>query len=126
MNLKACCLMPVACCLIALAILPGCMTPAEQEFEAADVQAVSMYIARAQPAVEAYCTAAGDEQLRADTRALATSVNADCQLRVKRLGTDQQVAQAAERALAIAQYVIAAYREPASQTAPPATTQPSE
>jgi len=75
--------------LVVMVLFAGCTTPAQQRFAVADVNVMSLYVAKAQPAVEAYCNAAeaqGDEQaavqLRADTRALAMTlaINADARL----------------------------------------------
>ena len=104
-------LFTVACCLLPLCA--GCTTEAERTFVAEDVEGLGMYIAKAQPAVEAYCDALGEqglvieaEQLRADTRALAIELKANAEARLDKLRVEAQFVAAARTALAVADSVL--------------------
>lgn len=99
------CLLHVACCLIA----SGCTSTVEQDFHAADCKVISLYLAKAQPAVEAYCEATGDEQLRTNSRALAAEMVANISARLDRLKADRQAVDAALAALDAAMVILDEY-----------------
>ena len=101
----------VACCLLPLCA--GCTTEAERTFVTEDVEGLGMYIAKAQPAVEAYCDALAEQgmkaeaaTLRADTRALAIELKANAEARLDKLRVEAQFVAAARTALAVADSVL--------------------
>jgi len=94
---------------VSAAVFSGCQTAVERTFESADVKVTSLYLGRAQPAIEAYCDAlaasgaAGAreraDQLRLDSQTLAVQILANCDFRLRRLDADQQLVIAARKVL---------------------------
>ena len=116
----------------ALAWISGCQSPAQQRFAAADVRAVSAYVALAQPLCEAYCNGlaavgqqAQAEQVRADSRALAGAVVANQAARLDDLTAEAQALSAARTALNIASTVMDAISPKKENASGTAASQPA-
>jgi len=106
----------IVCLAVAGALTGGCMTKAEQEFIAADVKAISVFTQMSQTsnefradALEASGQVQQAEQLRADTRALASEVNANADARMEKLSVESQLVDSARSAVRVTRALIAAY-----------------
>ena len=109
-------------------ICGGCTTAAERQFTVADTQVIGLYVQKAQPAVEAYCTALeasghaqSAQQLRVDTRLMATEMTASANARLAKLDSNQALIDSARAAVAMAIAAIDEYkaRQPSIATSGP-------
>jgi hypothetical protein len=106
----------IVCLAVIAPFMGGCMTKAEQEFTAADVHVISLYIQDSQPANEYYADAleaSGQvqkaNQHRADTRALADEIGKNAAARMDRVSAETQLVESARAAVKVARAMVEAY-----------------